>query len=205
MKSFYRLTWLLTDFLSKILWRFEKKGRENIPLKGGAIIACNHISYFDPPLVGTAVPREIFYLAKEELFKNRFLGGLLGKLNSLAISRGAFDRAGLKKAMDVVKGGEVLLLFPEGTRSLNGSLGKAKSGAGKIALEALVPIVPAYISNSRNLIKSLFFRRKISVIFGEPISSKWLEKLPKNRTGYRVVGEEIMQRIRELKERSKDR
>jgi 1-acyl-sn-glycerol-3-phosphate acyltransferase len=205
MKSFYRLSWLLSNFLSKILWGFERKGGEYIPAKGGAIIACNHISYLDPPLVGTAVPREIFYLAKKELFKNRFLGFLIGKLNALAISRGTFDRAGLKKAIDVVKGGEVLLLFPEGTRSLNGSLRKAKSGVGKIALEALVPIVPAHISNSRNLIKSFFFKKKVSVTFGEPISSEWLEKLPKDRTGYRMVSEEIMHRIKKLEERSKDR
>jgi 1-acyl-sn-glycerol-3-phosphate acyltransferase len=175
-------------------------GDEFIPRNGGVIIASNHTAYIDPPLVGMASPRELYYLAKKELFKIKVFGWFIKKLNAIPISRGEYDRKGLKRSVELLKQGKALVLFPEGRRSKNGKLQEPRPGIGKIALEAEVPIVPAYVSNSRNLIQSIIKGKSIGVCFGTPVDPRWLSKVPRNKEGYRLVGQEIMRRINILKE-----
>jgi 1-acyl-sn-glycerol-3-phosphate acyltransferase len=185
----------------RILLRFRKKGAELIPQKGGMIIASNHSAYVDPPFVGAASPRELHYLAKSELFKNGLFGWLIRKYNAFPITRRAFDRKGMSKAMELLKEKKALLLFPEGTRSRDGNLKEPKLGAGKIALEAGVPIVPAYISNSKDLLFTFLKRKKLVILFGSPILKSWLDKISRDKEGYKRVGQEIMCRIKRLKEK----
>ncbi len=184
----------------KVFFRFKKTGEEFVPRNGGVIIASNHTAYIDPPLLGIALPREVYFLAKKELFRNRFFGWLIAKFNAFPISRGEYDRRGLKRSVELLKEGKALVLFPEGGRSQNGELKKPRPGIGKIALEAAVPIVPAYISNSGNLIQSILKGKSIGVSFGNPVEPAWLKKVPGNKEGYRLIGQEIMRRIRILKE-----
>jgi 1-acyl-sn-glycerol-3-phosphate acyltransferase len=122
------------------------------------------------------------------------------QLNAVPISRGGYDRKGLEGSIKLLKEGNVLVLFPEGTRSKNGRLKEARPGIGRIALEAGVPIVPAYIQNSRNLIQVLLKGKSVGVSFGSPIEPAWLERIPRNKEGYRLIGQEIMRRIELLKE-----
>ena len=165
------------------------------------IIASNHVAYVDPPFLGAVTPRELFYLAKAELFSNALFGWLIGKYNAIPVSRGAFDRRAITRAVELLKEGKALLLFPEGTRSRDGKFLEPKLGLGKIALEAGVPIVPAYIHNSGDLFTSFLRRKRLVIGFEAPIRRSFLERLPKDKEGYRSIGQEIMKKIGMLKEK----
>jgi 1-acyl-sn-glycerol-3-phosphate acyltransferase len=181
----------------------EKQGNEHIPAQGGALIASNHIAYFDPPLIGSASPRELYYMAKKELFENSLFGWLISKFNAFPISRGSFDREGIKKATEVLREGNALLVFPEGTRSKDGNLKEPKLGAAKLALDTRVPIVPAYLDYSTNWLKAFFQRKKIKIKFGSPIKPEEFDGIPKNKEGYLSITRQIFERIKDLKEDGK--
>ncbi|KPL03299.1 MAG: hypothetical protein AMJ90_03280 [candidate division Zixibacteria bacterium SM23_73_2] len=198
MKKHYRFIWILINLLLDSIWKLKREGENYIPSSGGVIIASNHKAYFDPPLLGSASKREFFFLAKKELFKIGFLGWFFKKCNTIPIYRGTFDREGLVKAVDVLKRGKALVLFPEGTRIKNKGWGKPRLGVGKIALEAEVPVVPAYIYGSDAFFRSIFKSRRIKVSFGPAIEREWLKKLPKDKQGYKILVEEIMRRIKSL-------
>jgi 1-acyl-sn-glycerol-3-phosphate acyltransferase len=201
VRTYYFIGWALINLMLRIFWRFKKGGEEFIPQKGGVIIASNHAAYVDPPFVGAASPRELYYLAKRELFNNGLFGWLIRKYNAFPVSRGAFDRKAITQAGELLKQGKALLLFPEGTRSRNGNFLGPKLGVGKIAKEAGVPIVPAYIANSGDLLLTFLKRKKLVILFGLPIPPNWLDKIPQNKEGYKKIGEEIMSRIKMLKEK----
>jgi 1-acyl-sn-glycerol-3-phosphate acyltransferase len=165
------------------------------------IIASNHMAYVDPPFIGAVTPRELFYLAKAELFSNPLFGWLIKKYNAIPVTRGAFDRKAITQAVELLKEGKALLLFPEGTRSRDGNFLEPKLGIGMIALEARVPIVPAYISNSNRLLFSFLRRKRLIIGFDYPIGRSWLDEVPKNKEGYKSIGQEIMRRIGRLKEK----
>ena len=168
-------------------------------MTGGVIIAANHVAYVDPPFIGSVCPRELFYLAKAELFSNALFGKLLRKVNAIPINRGAFDRRAITQAIMLLKEGKALLFFPEGTRSRDGNFLEPKLGLGMVAKEAGVPIVPAYISNSGNLLNGLLKRKRMIIGFDAPIPKDWLVSVPKNKDGYKIIGQEIMNHIGKLK------
>ena len=201
MRFHYRAGVAMINFLVWILRGMEKQGREHIPAQGAVLIASNHVAYFDPPLIGSSSPREFYYMAKKELFENSLLGWLIDKYNAIPISRGGFDREGIRKATEVLKQGNALLVFPEGTRSKDGDLIEPKLGVAKLALETGAPIVPACIDYPGGWIKAFFQRRKIKVRFGSPIKAEEFSQIPKNKEGYSKLTSQIMQRIKELKEK----
>jgi 1-acyl-sn-glycerol-3-phosphate acyltransferase len=172
-----------------------------MPKTGGMIIASNHVAYVDPPFLGAAAPRELFYLAKAELFSNALFGWLIKKYNAIPVTRGAFDRRAIARAVELLREGKALLFFPEGTRSRDGRFLEPKLGVGKIALEAGVPIIPAYIHNSGSLFTSFLKRKRLVIGFDAPIKRNFLEKLPKDKEGYKSIGQEIMKKISVIKEK----
>ena len=201
MRTYYYISCFLIRVILKIFWRYRRIGREHIPKSGGVIIASNHAAYVDPPFIGSVCPRELSYLAKAELFSHPFFGWLIRKYNAIPIARGAFDRRAITQAIRLLKEGKALLLFPEGTRSREGNFLEPKLGVGMIACEAGVPIVPTYISNSSGLWDCFLKRRRLVIIFDTPIGTDWLARVPKNREGYKIIGQEIMNRIGGLKEK----
>jgi 1-acyl-sn-glycerol-3-phosphate acyltransferase len=204
VRTHYYISCAIIRFFLRILWRYKRYkrfGAEHIPKTGGVIIASNHVAYVDPPFIGAVTPRELFYLAKVELFSNALFGGLIRKYNAIPISRGAFDRKAITQAVELLRGGKALLLFPEGTRSRDGGFLEPKLGIGMIALEAGVPIVPAYISNSGNLLDCFLRRKRLVIGFYSPIRKSWLVNVPKNKEGYKSIGQEIMRRIGTIKEK----
>ena len=201
MKTHYYFACISIKLILKIFWRYKRIGAEHVPKSGGVIIASNHVAYVDPPFLGAVAPRELFYLAKAELFSNALFGWLLDKCNTIPIARGAFDRRAIRRAVELLREGKALLLFPEGTRSRSGRFLEPKLGVGKIALEAGVPIVPAYIHNSGSLFASLLKRKRLVIGFDTPITRTSLERLPKDKEGYKIIGQEIMKRIGILKEK----
>src|SRR5205823_6089098 len=148
----------------KIFWRLEIKGAENIPSEGAVLIASNHLSNADPPLIGSSIKRPIHYFAKEELFHIPILGWLIAQVNAFPVKRLEHDVRAFKKAYSLLKSGEALLLFPEGTRSKTGELGKAKPGVGMLACKTQAPVIPAAIANSNRLSKL----KPLKVHFGKP-------------------------------------
>lgn len=199
VRTHYYFACLLIRSVLKIGWRYKRIGTEHVPRAGGVIIAANHVAYVDPPFIGGVCPRELFYLAKAELFSNPIFGWLIRKYNAIPITRGAFDRRAITQAVRLLKEGKALLFFPEGTRSRDGNFLEPKLGLGMIAKEAGVPIVPAYISNSGNLLRSFLKRKKMIIGFDTPILKEWLVTVPQGKDGYKIIGQEIMNHIGRLK------
>jgi len=128
--------------LAKVFCAVRVYGAENLPPSGGVILASNHVSYLDPPIAAAAVRRHLKFMAKSELFSIPILRQLITSLGSFPIARGVADRAGLRKAERFLRAGEVILVFPEGTRSPDGRLQPPEPGLGLLALRTRVPIVP---------------------------------------------------------------
>jgi 1-acyl-sn-glycerol-3-phosphate acyltransferase len=144
-------------------WRIE--GVENIPQSGGAIIAPNHIGFFDSMLTGSAMKRPVHFMAKKELFSIPVFGWIIKQTNAFPVKRGVQDIAAVRNTLSLLKKGRLLLVFPEGTRSKDGKIGKAKAGVGMIACTAQVPLIPAKIENTNMMLKF----KQIKIKFGKPI------------------------------------
>ena len=145
------------------LYKVEIIGKENIPEQGGVLLCCNHISNFDPPFLGAYIKRPTRYMAKQELFEKPVLKQLLPKLGAFPVKRGGADKQTLRKGISYLKDQEVLGLFPEGTRSKDGTLGKGLAGAGFFALKTDAVVIPCAIIGS--------YKRgePLKLIYGESI------------------------------------
>ena len=200
MKILYFSGWKLSRILSRFVFRVRVSGQENVPKSGGFILASNHMSYFDPPLVGCWVPRAIYFFAKKELFDHKLFGAILRRVNAIPVRRGTIDRKALEMAIETVKRGHGLAVFPEGTRSKTGDLIAPKLGVGMIARQAKCPIVPAYLSGADRLSKCLTGRRKLRVTYGEPLSAEWVTSFPADKAGYLKIAQAVMARIGQLRD-----
>ncbi len=165
----YSLVKTLFFYVFKLVFRYEIIGAENIPRSGGVIIAANHISLWDPPVVGTGATRPIHFMAKEELFNIPVLKWIIPRINAFPVRRGAADRTAIRHAINLLKQGEILGLFPEGTRSKTGVLGKPEPGIAMIALKAGVPVVPAAIIGTNKVGKDGSLFPKFIIKYGKPI------------------------------------
>ena len=202
MNPVYALGWLISRFVCFILCRVKVSGREFLPRTGGFIVACNHISYYDPPLVGSCVNRPMNYLAKKELFKNSIISKILQWCHALPVRRGTIDRSALDACRTALQSGQGLILFPEGTRSKTPELLPPKPGIGMIAVGAQVPIIPAYVQGSNRLSECITFRSRLRISFGEPITAEWIGQFAPEKDSYLAVVQEVMSRIRLLREQA---
>jgi 1-acyl-sn-glycerol-3-phosphate acyltransferase len=201
LRSHYRISWLFLNLVEKVLFGFRVKGREQIPSTGPVIIASNHISYCDPPVVGSGVPREVYFLAKEELFKNRLFGWLIRSYNAIPLRRSTGDIGAFRKSVGLLKQGKAVLMFPEGTRSLSGRLLSPKPGVGMIASLTSAPIVPAHVSGTNRLADALLRRSRLEVAFGRPLNASDIEdRSGDSKQRYLSITKEVMERIADLAE-----
>ncbi len=150
--------------LGRVVWRMRVSGVEHVPLTGPVIVACNHASNLDPPLLGSCAPRPITYMAKKELFAIPVLGPLITALGAFPVDRSRGDVAAIKAAARVLQTGAALGIFPEGGRNGDGSKAP-QSGVALLASLSGAPVVPAYIDGTVHPSRL----GRISVVFGEPL------------------------------------
>jgi 1-acyl-sn-glycerol-3-phosphate acyltransferase len=165
----YRVGWTVGLGLARLVLGHRSEGAKWIPREGPVIIASNHVSNWDPVLVGLGCPREVHFMAKQELFRNPFLRWLIAAYNALPVRRDEADHHALRLASGVLKRGGALLMFPEGTRSTTGELGSAKAGVGFLACTTGAPVVPACIVGSSSLKSAVARRTPLRVAFGPPV------------------------------------
>jgi 1-acyl-sn-glycerol-3-phosphate acyltransferase len=154
-----------------LYFRLSRIGREHVPPTGPVIYASNHRSFLDPFVIGTIARRPIYYVAKKELFANRFVAWVLNSLGAFPVDRGASDQEMLKTAAAILDRGDSILMFPEGTRIRPGSLGKPKRGAGRLVLESGAPVVPVAVIGTENVRKGILLRpHKVRIRIGRPLT-----------------------------------
>lgn len=156
-------------FVIFTLLGLKREGLENLPGSGAAIVVANHISNWDPLILGFALPRPLCYMAKAELFTIPILGKLLPLVYAFPVKRGAVDRQAIKTALDNVKVGKVLGIFPEGTRNLNNEPITIKPGAALLALKAGCPIIPAACIGTRGILPLGWFKT-LKIVLGRPVN-----------------------------------
>ena len=194
--TFYNFAFIVCNAFVKVVFKFRAEGVENLPQTGGYILCSNHPSYLDPIFLGVKVKRQLAFMAKEELFRVKVLGPIIKKLGAFPIARGKGDTRAVEFAIDTVKSGKALMLFPEGTRSKDGKLLKLKSGVIVIASRSQGFIVPSAIVFEGKL----RFRRKVTVRYGKPISCDELELNGVDRQSLKAAREKLTARISELLE-----
>ncbi len=199
MNILYWISWLASKFVFSIVFHGKIIGKENIPKTGGFIFASNHISYYDPPFLGSCVNREMNYMAKDTLFKNKLVAWIISHVNARPVKRGGFDRKAMETSIELVKSGKGILIFPEGTRSKTDNLLPPRPGIGKIAVEAQCVIVPAYIHASNYLWHSFIGKKRLFVACGVPLSVDWLKQFSADKESYLKISQKIMDEIAKLK------
>ena len=191
---FYALIRLIASIPFRIAFNLKYEGLENLPKSGSVILAGNHRTWFDPILIAIKVKYISAYMAKAELFKYFPLNAVIRLVHGFPTRRNSGDVSALSNAEKYIRRGYNLTMFPEGTRSRNGKIGRAKSGVAFIASKCGVPVYPVGISFTGKL----HFRSKITVRFGESISPDDLMIKSMAKSDLRAAGERIMNTIAEL-------
>jgi len=173
---FYSIAKLLVAPLLRLAFHMQIRGRDLVPRTGGLLIVSNHISYFDPPVLGSFVPRPVYWLAMQELFEHRIFGKLVTCMRCLPVDRAKGDSRAVRDAVRRLRAGECVVIFPEGgirtddDSAIHGE-GEFKEGAAIIARLAHVPVMPVVLHGTRAAYdwRNWFFRRPpITIEFGEP-------------------------------------
>lgn len=195
---FYRIMrWIVYPFI-RIFIRVEHYGMENVPKNKGYIMAANHVSIADMFVIAVPIKGQICYMAKEEIFKVPVVKWLFKALGTFAVRRGKGDTEAIDKACNIVDSGKVLGIFPEGTRSKTGELGKAKAGVALIAMQTKADILPVSIKYSTGRFK-LFCKATVRV--GELIPYTEPAEDESQRAAIRRISTEVMDNIKELWEK----
>jgi len=193
----YTIARYIALFVYKIVYNLSYEGTENIPKEGGRIFASNHRSYADPVFICLPIKVKFAFMAKEELFKNPFFSALIRFMGAFPVVRGSGDMKVIDESIARLNKGRNLVIFPEGTRSKDGKVGRGKTGVALIAAKANVDVVPVGIVFE----DKLKFRRKVVVKYGEPISSSQLQVSDEPlRTELKNLKNRIMVSITELVE-----
>jgi len=210
MNLSYRCGWLFFRTVYATYFRWSVRGAENVPTTGGVILAANHASFIDPPLVGAGLKRDINYLARESLFRFPIVGSILHSWNAVPVDREGGGAKGLKIILDRLLGGAGIILFPEGTRTRDGKLQPARSGIGLTVIKSTAPVVPVRVFGTFEAYgRHMKFPRphRVMVKYGKPMDfealraeAKTCDK-PRLKEIYQQVADEIMAAIAKLEPR----
>jgi len=197
----YKLTQILIRSVLHLNGGLVVKGRENIPVEGGVIIAANHISYIDPPLIGAVLPRRATFMARKGLFEMPLIRWAM-KQTAIPVDRKKTQPSTIKEAVRRLKKGEVVVLFPEGRRSDTGELLEGKRGIGMLVSLSGAPVVPSLITGTDKVLPvdaRWLKRARVTVVFDRPIYYTSLhEKDGQTHLLYEDISKKIMTAIGEL-------
>jgi 1-acyl-sn-glycerol-3-phosphate acyltransferase len=177
----------------RVVSRLRVYGRERVPLEGGLVVASNHFSWVDPPALGAACPRTLYYMAKVEAHRVPGLGELMRSFGAFAVRRGESDREAVRTMRQLVRDGHALGLFVEGTRQRSGVPGPVQPGAAMVAINEDVPVICAAIRGSYEWRLGNF--NPVSIAWGAPLS---FDGLPRGGKGYKEASAEIERELRKL-------
>jgi 1-acyl-sn-glycerol-3-phosphate acyltransferase len=192
--------WLLFRLLGGLFFRFRTEGEQVFPKTGGVIVAANHASFFDIPLLGCAIRRRVVFLGRANLFPNRFLSWILQSLGWIPLKTNRLDRKAFGVALNYLKSGTPVVIFPEGTRTEDGQLQPGRPGIGYLVEESQCQVIPAYISGT---FKVLPMKAKwprlfpVTVSFGKSIGFPRCDATNKKQH-YEMIGESVMEHIAQV-------
>lgn len=175
-------------FINKI----TLKGTENIPESGGAVLCSNHINWLDPILIGICIKRKIYFMAKAECFRNKLFAFIMKGINAFPVKRGTADISAIKKSFSIIRGGDILGIFPEGTRSRTGRLLPAEPGASVIAIKTHAPIIPVRVQGS------YLIGGHLRLTIGKPISFEEYSGRKLSSQEINNISQQIMKEISKL-------
>jgi 1-acyl-sn-glycerol-3-phosphate acyltransferase len=203
MEPIYGLFHYLFGVAYGMCFRGEIVGRENLPLAGGFLLAANHTSFLDPPFIGCQVPRQICYFARKTLWRGGLASWWLDAVGTIPVDRdGGQDVSAIKRVLRALKDDKGLILFPEGTRSLDGRLQAPKAGVGLICCRAQVPVVPVRIFGSFEAfgkgVKVPRLGTPVSVVFGPALLPAAYDDPRAGKERYQIASERIMAEIAKL-------
>ncbi|MFJ9690971.1 lysophospholipid acyltransferase family protein [Kitasatospora sp. NPDC101183] len=202
------VTSLVLKPVSRGIWRPVIEGAENVPRKGGVILASNHLSFIDSVVIPLTAPRRVHFLAKAEYWKAPGLKGRVSKaffesIGAVPVERGTYRsaQASLESALEILEAGKAFGIYPEGTRSLDGRLYRGKTGVAWLALTAGVPVVPVALEGPEEILpigKRVPRLKKVTVRFGEPLHFDDLHGQARSLKARRQVTDEVMAAIQRL-------
>lgn len=189
---FYRVAKIICRAFLFLVRRWRIYGDTRLPQGQGLILVSNHVSYWDPVVIGCAIDRNIFFMAKAELFDIPVLSCIIKKLGAFPVHRSGADRASIKRALELLEGGNVVGIFPEGTRSKTGELLNPHLGAAMLALKGGVPLLPVAVSGTKG------FWGQIKVVIGKPMHFDTQNRRKVSRAEMESVSREAMEAIGRL-------
>ena len=202
--ALYWLVRVVVRLVATVLFRLKVSGQHHIPKTGGVLIAANHASYLDIPILGCGVPRRASYIGRMDLFPGP-VGWLMRYLGWIPIRRERVDRGGFEEAISRIKAGGAVIIYPEGSRTADGRLKPGKPGVGMIVAATGCPVIPAYLAGTFDVLPpgAKWIRlRPIRVTYGEPVDFsallKELDGESKKKEVYQRISQEIMDRIAAL-------
>lgn len=193
---FYKIAKNICRPFCKLLYRYKYINRNSLPKDGSFLLVGNHLSYSDPILLGLGQKRYLRFMAKSELFNNKFFGFIISKLGAFPVKRGAGDGKAINKGEEILENGGVVTIFFEGTRSKTGEFLRPRSGAAMISYATNTPIVPVCITPVGK--KWLFSKRYIH--FGDPITPKELGMETGSPREFRDASRKIMEKLQNFRE-----
>lgn len=196
----YWSLWVLFRLLASLFFRFRTEGADLFPKTGGVIVAANHASYFDIPLLGCAIRRRVVFLGRANLFPNRFVSWVIQRLGWIPLKTHRLDRKAFGVALDYLKAGIPVVIFPEGSRTEDGHLHRGRPGIGYLAEESQCQVIPVYISGTFNVlpVKAKWPRLfPVTVSFGKPLCFSRKECIHKKQE-YEHIGRTVMDHIAKL-------
>ncbi|RLD18154.1 MAG: 1-acyl-sn-glycerol-3-phosphate acyltransferase [Caldiserica bacterium] len=204
---FYKILHIFFKFFFRLFFHLDVYGVENVPKTGGVIVTPNHRSFLDIPVTGVALTRRMCSLGKKEVISESRLGWLYQMLGGIPLDMDRSDLKGLRNAVDVLKQGNPLLIFPEGTRSLTREVGPIKKGVVFLSFKAGVPIVPVGIVGAGEALHKTSKMIKLShlvVVFGKPIKL-WELFDPKDNSFYKKSTEYLRKEIKKCVELAEEK
>jgi 1-acyl-sn-glycerol-3-phosphate acyltransferase len=203
MDPLYGFCHYVITVIYDMCFRGDVAGLENVPKEGPFLVASNHASHLDPPIVGCHIARQMAFFARKSLWNGKLATWWLDGVGAIPVDRDGSDVSAIKNVLRTLQAGKALTLFPEGTRSPDGTLQPAKSGVGMIACRSRVPVLPARIFNSH-----IAFGRdgrlrpgtRVSVVYGRPLQPADYDDPKAGKERYQLASEKIMTAIAALRE-----